>query len=73
VSWQERAACQGQPTSLFYPGKGQSDKKAKAFCKVCPVTCECLDFARENECDTARFGIYGGLGPEERNRLYGTV
>lgn len=72
MSWQDRAACDGQPVNLFFPDRGQSDKRAKEICQKCPVTQECLDLARRNERDSARFGIYGGLTADERQRLFGS-
>jgi Transcription factor WhiB len=36
---------------------------AKAICQVCPVSQECLDFAREHGLTE---NIYGGLLPDER-------
>ena len=71
MSWQDLAACKGQPTNLFFPGSGQSDEKAKAICKGCPVRQECLNYSLKYESTRPRFGVYGGLTASDRNELFG--
>jgi WhiB family redox-sensing transcriptional regulator len=72
--WQFRAACRGQDTSLFFAPnyfekreeKDRREAKAKAFCRICPVREECLEYAlriREPH------GIWGGLNEMERRQL----
>lgn len=67
--WRTRAACKGADPDLFFPpeegGRAQS-RKAKAFCAVCPVTAQCLQFALSSP---ERFGIYGGLAERERRGM----
>jgi WhiB family redox-sensing transcriptional regulator len=73
-----RAACVGCPTSLFVPdedhiGRGNRGQvhytEAKAVCARCPVTQECLEYGLSHEGGGLRFGMYGGLSPEERRKL----
>lgn len=67
-AWFAQAACRDHPPELWFPEKGHNATAAKAICAVCPVAEECLTFALD-ELDGDRafcFGIFGGLGPQER-------
>jgi WhiB family redox-sensing transcriptional regulator len=51
-SWQDFAACSGEPLVLFFgpdgerqPERDLRERKAKAICARCPVASECLDYA----------------------------
>lgn len=59
VGWQDKAACAGMSQRLFFPGKerGAADA-AKAICALCPVSADCLDYARTTR---AADGIWGGV------------
>lgn len=72
--WQERAACRGPHTSLFFPpshferkdDKEARESQAKSICASCPVRKPCLAYAlriREPH------GIWGGLNEVERRAL----
>ena len=72
MSWLERAACHGMDAPRFFgpdhearPEREIREAKAKAVCKLCPVRVQCLDYALRN---SIRYGIWGGLNPEERSR-----
>lgn len=54
------AACQAHPEAWWEPGSAET---AKAACGRCPVRVECLAYALAAD---ERFGVWGGLGPEER-------
>lgn len=57
--------CQADP-SAFFPETGNSHYVAKELCRLCPVKLECLEYALgANE----TYGVWGGLGPDERERL----
>lgn len=43
--------------------------EAKAFCGRCPVASQCLAYALGNE----KYGLWGGLTPEERDEVRGSV
>ena len=65
--WRDLAACVGQ-SALFYPAERDfaSVREAKAICRECPVTAECLEHAIESG---EVYGIWGGMGPKERRML----
>ena len=71
AGWQQRAACRGGASALFYPptttesrnDRADREMAAKAICSQCPVRHSCLDYAvaiREPH------GIWGGLNELER-------
>lgn len=64
--WRTLAECHGVDPALFYPGRGESTKEAKAVCARCPVREQCLDFALANR---EVFGIWGGLSERERRKV----
>jgi WhiB family redox-sensing transcriptional regulator len=72
--WQDKAACRGPHTSLFFPpahferkdDKEARESQAKSICATCPVRKPCLAYAlriREPH------GIWGGLNEVERRAL----
>jgi hypothetical protein len=67
--WRSRSLCSELPTDeadrLFYPGRGESTKAAKALCTRCPVSRECLEFAIGDP-DACLSGVWGGTSPRER-------
>jgi WhiB family transcriptional regulator, redox-sensing transcriptional regulator len=72
VYWQDRAACRGIDSLLFFGPDGEPrgereirEAKAKAVCASCPVQAQCLEYALAN---SIRYGIWGGLNEEERVR-----
>ncbi len=80
--WQERAACRDADLEVFFPnlepGRKVGDRlsaqveQAKAFCRACPVHRQCLELALSAEggrAESLRFGVFGGLTPNERAAL----
>jgi WhiB family redox-sensing transcriptional regulator len=70
IEWKEHAACKGQ-TDLFFSERGYNQGKieeAKAICKTCPVSYDCLKYAKDN---FLAFGIWGGKTATERLSLLG--
>jgi WhiB family redox-sensing transcriptional regulator len=75
--WQIRAACRGLDPMLFFQQtnargrtKRMNEARARAVCAKCPVVAECLNWALSvNE----PYGMWGGLSPDERQRLVGQV
>lgn len=72
--WQEKAACRGPHTGLFFPpshferkdDREARESQAKSICATCPVRKPCLAYAlriREPH------GIWGGLNEVERRAL----
>lgn len=68
----EDAACLGEVTGMFYKGDPAYDPEAATgVCGWCPVRQECLEHAMGDEGATGgRYGIRGGLLPEERRNLH---
>ena len=74
-SWQDGAACKGQPTGLFFPPEGERaaerhvrELEAAAFCGWCPVQVECLDHSFGGT-DPARwepYGLWAGVNEDAR-------
>ena len=62
-NWESHAACRDLSSSVFFPERGQSSRKAKQVCRGCEVRTECLAFALESR---QKYGIWGGLTGEER-------
>ena len=62
------ALCAQTDPEVFFPEKGGSSKEAKAICSACEVRLECLEWAVTNE---EKYGIWGGLTPQEREHLRG--
>lgn len=66
LSWQDRAACKGMDTELFYPPRHVPAIAAKKICRDCTVRNQCLMYALKTEDD---FGIWGGQSERERRKL----
>lgn len=73
--WMNRAACRGATTSIFFPETigVTTDRiydEARSFCAQCDVRYECLKMALTMETpDVRRYGVWGGMSPEERDDL----
>ena len=73
ASWQQRAACRGADTQIFYhpenergPSRRRREQLAKHICRACPVVTDCLSWALATR---EPYGVWGGLSPEERGVL----
>ncbi|MFE3452429.1 WhiB family transcriptional regulator [Nonomuraea sp. NPDC059194] len=69
-SWQNAAACRGEPLWLFFGSAGERhsereerEAEAKSICAQCPVRAECATYALSRP---EKYGTWGGLNPEER-------
>ncbi|MFB7899898.1 WhiB family transcriptional regulator [Streptomyces xiamenensis] len=75
ADWTHHAACAStdQPDIWFLEGTSEG-RAAAAICRrQCPVALACLVAALEEEAGTPaphRFGIRGGLLPDERYRIH---
>ena len=72
--WHEQALCRqaaGDPR-IYFAVKGGGVHLAKQICALCPFRRECLQEAMDFEGDL-RYGVWGGLTPEERHELAKTV
>ncbi|MBW8805850.1 MAG: WhiB family transcriptional regulator [Catenulisporales bacterium] len=68
--WQERAACRGFGSDLFFERdnelrvvRARREDAAKKVCASCPVRVECLRFAMSGP---EQFGVWGGTTRRER-------
>ncbi|HZR48714.1 MAG TPA: WhiB family transcriptional regulator [Streptosporangiaceae bacterium] len=64
--WAQHAVCADTDSEIFFPAHDDPGTEAKQICRRCPVRRECLAFAITND---ERFGIWGGLDPDERRNL----
>jgi WhiB family redox-sensing transcriptional regulator len=64
--WSQQALCAQTSSEIFFPAPDDPGTEAKKICRRCPVRAECLTFAISND---ERFGIWGGLDPDERRNL----
>src|ERR687897_314870 len=67
MDWRHRALCRDEDPELFFPIGNTGPaivqlEEAKAVCRRCPVTEECLSWALESGQDA---GIWGGMGEVE--------
>jgi hypothetical protein len=77
--WRDEAECISVPTEMFFReghygnGNDRQSKMVKEICFSCNVREQCLAEALHHERNvhrTERAGIWGGLGPGERYRLW---
>jgi WhiB family redox-sensing transcriptional regulator len=69
AEWMRDAACRGHDQDTFFPGRGESNKPAKAVCAGCNVHAECLEYALRNG---IIHGVWGGRSERERRRMRST-
>ncbi|MGK5529340.1 WhiB family transcriptional regulator [Streptomyces sp. URMC 129] len=64
------AACLGRDTDDWYDPR--TERRALARCARCPLRAACLDLAMRAEVRAPghRYGIFGGLTPEQRDDLH---
>jgi len=70
--WRAQAACLGHAPELFHPETSDVSigRMAQRICKRCPVAARCLDEEMRVEPPTRRFGVVGGLTPNQRRVLW---
>lgn len=71
MDWRASALCEGEDPELFFPigNTGPAERQieeAKAVCRRCSVTSDCLNWALETGQDA---GVWGGLSEDERRSL----
>jgi WhiB family redox-sensing transcriptional regulator len=75
LAWENRAACIGQDTSLFFADKWThvdvraATAKAKGICFTCPVRLACLEYALRTQRPSHEYGVYGGATAKERKKI----
>jgi WhiB family redox-sensing transcriptional regulator len=73
LTWTAQAACQHQPTRLWFAGDGRNPntktaRQALDICATCPVATDCLEYALE--LPPPWHGIFGGMTPQQRRAEY---
>ena len=63
--WDSQALCAEVGGDLFFPGKGESLRPAKAICARCELRDPCLEYALH----WAVVGVWGGTGERERRAI----
>jgi WhiB family redox-sensing transcriptional regulator len=66
--WTDLANCVGVDAELMFPDRWTDPADAKAVCAGCEVREQCLAQALANG---ERYGVWGGLTPDERRVLAG--
>lgn len=72
TSWMEEASCMGKGVEMFFADSTftSTNKKiiaqAKAICKNCPVSADCLSYAFNND---ESFGVWGSFSAKERSAI----
>jgi len=68
--WAADAACAGLDVDPYFSEDGEPDAAALALCATCPVATHCLATAlAHEEVEGFRFGWWGGMSPEGRDRI----
>lgn len=71
VDWRAGAACRDLDPEMFFPlgstgPAAREVERAKAVCRGCSVSAQCLRWALDTGQD---FGVWGGLSEDERRAL----
>jgi WhiB family redox-sensing transcriptional regulator len=66
LEWHQEALCAQTDPEIFFPEGNTTTKQAKAICKTCPVSLQCLEYALKR---TEVYGIWGGTTATERQRM----
>lgn len=69
--WRAKALCAQTDPEAFFPDKGGKAREAKAVCRECPVTADCLAWVLS--LDTRMEGIFGGTTEKERRKMRPTA
>lgn len=72
--WQDRAACRGMNSAVFFPPQGerghrrcQREEQARRICERCEVIEACTTMALHNQ---EPYGVWGGMTAGERQGLF---
>lgn len=72
-TWRDHATCRNISPEIHFPDEpiktDQVWDAARTYCRACPVKTWCLDLALKCETPGYRYGMYGGLTPNEREQL----
>jgi len=65
--WKKSALCRTKTGLDFFAETTSGIRKAKSFCKKCPVAAECF---KEAISSSEIYGIWGGISQRERRRYH---
>ena len=66
-AWHRHGLCQEHPEVSWFPNKNEPAVSAKAICRRCPVSNECLDYALS--VGPSLEGIWAATSKRERRHL----
>lgn len=69
--WLDLAACRQYPADMFYAEHRVQQEYAQQICKTCDVVWECLMWEQRLPANSRYLGVWGGLRPKQRRRLFG--
>lgn len=72
-AWMKDALCREHPEVVWFPGRGEDARPAKALCARCLVQPECLDYAESITVPMPPSGIWGGTSERERRQVRSTA
>ncbi|MFJ1900459.1 WhiB family transcriptional regulator [Streptomyces sp. NPDC088115] len=68
--WKTRSVCRNsEMADDFFSTSTAAKKRARALCVGCPVIVECLKNQRQSDGAIYRWGVGGGLDPDQRRAL----
>lgn len=70
--WVKKGNCGTEDPEIFFPDPRSKlgNEKAKSICSGCPVKLDCFQYAIDRD---LRFGVWGGFGELDRERLTGRL
>ena len=66
TAWMGEGRCRSYPPATFFPSDGLGVDRARAICRECTVTEQCLEYALEMHIE---HGVWGGCSERERRRI----
>lgn len=71
ADWMARAACAAADPDVFHPEHESAAAAATAlrWCRACPVTRQCLDYAMTAE-PGRQWGVWGGATARQRRAIH---
>lgn len=67
--WLDLANCASVGGDEFFAEKGGSSSGAKLVCAACVVRTECVQSILTDTTEVKRFGVWGGLSPNDRRLI----
>lgn len=67
-NWRRSAACRDMDPDIFF--EDEHEPEAKEVCASCIVQRDCLAEGLGMPLELQRYGVFGGMGPDERRDLW---